>query len=202
MFQKLRWSDTCKQVKSGTKHGRPNQSQRKETVALNDTHPRSVSPGPFLLARVFSRKLKVVRVFQTFLINSYVTPVLEVEWSLQCRKSNVSEMTTKLSWNSLEERHGVPRLSLLYKVVHQKVAFDTDQFHTKSEGGISTRKLSSISFRHPTSRKDCFKYSFLSRTMVQWNLLPNNIGEATTIESFKSRLNDMQLTTFLRGSHH
>ena len=103
-------------------------------------------------------------------------------------------MTTKLGWKSLEEWRSVSRLSLLYKAVHQKVAIDTDQFHTKLEGGISTHKSSSISFRHPTSRKNCFKYSFLPRTMVEWNLLPSNIREATTTETFKSRLNDMQLT--------
>ena len=35
MFHKLRHSDTCNQVKSCTKHGRPNQSQRELTVALS-----------------------------------------------------------------------------------------------------------------------------------------------------------------------
>ena len=35
VFQKLQYYDTCNQVKSCTKHGRPNQSQRKQTVALN-----------------------------------------------------------------------------------------------------------------------------------------------------------------------
>ena len=35
VFQKLRHSDTCKQVESCTKHGRPDQSQRELTVALN-----------------------------------------------------------------------------------------------------------------------------------------------------------------------
>ena len=34
MFQKLRHSDTCNQVKSCTKHGRPDQSQRELNVAL------------------------------------------------------------------------------------------------------------------------------------------------------------------------
>ena len=33
MFQKLQQSDTCNQVKSCTKHGRPDQSQRELTVA-------------------------------------------------------------------------------------------------------------------------------------------------------------------------
>ena len=36
MFQKLRHCDTCNQVKCCTKHGRPDQSQRKRTVALNE----------------------------------------------------------------------------------------------------------------------------------------------------------------------
>ena len=34
MFQKLQQSDTCNPVKSCTKHGRPDQSQRELTVAL------------------------------------------------------------------------------------------------------------------------------------------------------------------------
>ena len=34
MFQKLRHSDTCNEVKTCTKHGRPDQSQRELTVAL------------------------------------------------------------------------------------------------------------------------------------------------------------------------
>ena len=37
MFQKLRHSVTCNQVKSCTKHGRPVLSQRELTVALNGT---------------------------------------------------------------------------------------------------------------------------------------------------------------------
>ena len=38
VFQKLGHSNTCNQVKSCTKHGRPNQSQRKLTVALQKTY--------------------------------------------------------------------------------------------------------------------------------------------------------------------
>ena len=36
VLQKFQHSDTCNHVKSCTKHGRPNQSQRKLTVALMD----------------------------------------------------------------------------------------------------------------------------------------------------------------------
>ena len=35
MFQNGRHSDTCNQIKICTKYGRPDQSQRKLTVALN-----------------------------------------------------------------------------------------------------------------------------------------------------------------------
>ena len=42
MFQKIRHSGTCNQVKSCTKHGRPDQSQRENAVASGH---RSQDPG-------------------------------------------------------------------------------------------------------------------------------------------------------------
>ena len=46
-FQKLRHSDTCNQVKSCTKHGRPDQSQRELTVALKIQYNTFRSVGGF-----------------------------------------------------------------------------------------------------------------------------------------------------------
>ena len=38
VFQKLRYSDTCNQVKSCTKHGRPGQSHHELTIFLMEVH--------------------------------------------------------------------------------------------------------------------------------------------------------------------
>ncbi len=117
------------------------------------------------------------------------------------RKSSVSSMISKLGWKSLEERRAISRLTLLYKSINHIVAVDTDHLQTKS-GGISTRKSSSISFHHPVSKKDCLKYSFIPKTTVEWNLLPASIRESTSVEAFKTKLNNLQMSTFLRGAHH
>ena len=105
------------------------------------------------------------------------------------RKSSVSSMIADLNWKSLEERRSIARLTLLYKSVHHTVAVDTDQYRTNlSRSMISTRKSSSISFTHPTARKNCYRYSFMPRTFVEWNLLPSQVREAPSVDSFKARL--------------
>ncbi len=119
------------------------------------------------------------------------------------RKSSVSSMISKLQWKPLEERRAISRLTLLYKSVHHKTAIDTDHYQLKPQGNQTlTRKSSSISFTHPSINKDCYKFSFVPRTLVEWNRLPVCIREAPSIDSFKTRLDKIQMTTFIRGAHH
>ena len=54
----------------------------------------------------------------------------------------------------------------------------------------------------PHVKKDCYKHSFLPRTMTEWNLLPPNIRQSTSVDSLKSKLNNMDLTSFIRGAHY
>ena len=67
-----------------------------------------------------------------------------------------------------------------------------------------TRKSSSIAFTHPSTNKDCYKFSFVPRTLVERNRLPLYIREAPSIDSFKTRLHvdKIQMSTFIRGAHH
>ena len=112
-------------------------------------------------------------------------------------------MINDLGWKTLEERRAIARLTLLYKSIHHKVAINTDYYQVHSGGHtVTTRKSSTTSFIHPTVRKDCYKYSFLPRTCVEWNLLPTSTREAVSVDAFKTRLNDMQMYSFLRGDHH
>ena len=119
------------------------------------------------------------------------------------RKSSVSSMIRSFEWKSLKERRAASRLTLLYKSIHHKVAVDTDHYQAKSEGGgIKTRKSSSISFKHPSSNKDCYKYSFIPRTTAEWNHLPASIREAATVHAFKTNLGEIQMSALIRGAHH
>ena len=119
------------------------------------------------------------------------------------RTSSVSTMITKLGWKPLENRRAISRLSLLFKSIHHTVAINTDKYLTSQDDNkICTRKSCEISFTHPTVKKDCYKHSFLPRTMTEWNLLPPNIRQSTSVDSLKSKLNNMDLTSFIRGAHY
>ena len=43
-------------------------------------------------------------------------------------------------------------------------------------------------FLVPRSKKDVFKFSFLPRTICEWNSLPDDIVNITSVNSFKSKL--------------
>ena len=88
-------------------------------------------------------------------------------------------------------------------VVSGSVAINSDGYQSQpATVGIQTRKSSATSFLHPTTKKDCYKFSFLPRTMAEWNLLPVNVRKSPTIDTFKTRLTDMHMSTFIRGAHY
>lgn len=88
------------------------------------------------------------------------------------RTNSVSSMITKLCWKSLEARWAASRLTHLYKSIHHIAAIDSNQYQTKPPTeGIRTRTSSAISSSHPITKNDCYKYSFLPRTMAEWRHL-------------------------------
>ena len=40
----------------------------------------------------------------------------------------------------------------------------------------------------PRAKKDIFKFSFFPRTINEWNSLPEDIVNTTSVDSFKSKL--------------
>ena len=95
------------------------------------------------------------------------------------RQSHVSDMLRDLNWKAQEDRRTIYRLTLLYKLVYNIVAINIDEHYTNyEERNIATRKTLSISFFHPTARKNCYRYSFIPRTVAEWNRLPATIREA------------------------
>ena len=92
------------------------------------------------------------------------------------RQSHVSDMLRDLNWKTLEDRRNIYRLTLSYKSVHNIVAINIDEHYANHEKrNITTRKTSSISFTHPTARKNCCRHSFIPRTVAEWNRLPATI---------------------------
>jgi uncharacterized BrkB/YihY/UPF0761 family membrane protein len=46
---------------------------------------------------------------------------------------------------------------------------------------------------------DSYKYSFIPRTIVVWNILPVAVIEAVTIEAFKDALGNLEMAPYLRA---
>ena len=85
----------------------------------------------------------------------------------------MSDMLRDLNCKTLEDRRTIYRLTQLYKSVHNIVAINIDAQYTSYEKRhIEIRKMYSISFTHPTSRKNCHRYSHMPRTVAELNHLP------------------------------
>ena len=118
----------------------------------------------------------------------------------QRRKSSVTSMLANLNWPTLEERRISARLSLLYKSLHHLVAIDLKDYILKPDNnGITTRKSSSISFHHPAVKKDCYRFSFIPRTVAEWNCLPSAVRDSPSIETFRNQIRKLNLTSLRRS---
>ena len=95
-------------------------------------------------------------------------------------------MLSTLKWESLESRRKKSRLNLLYKINWGLVEVPKDML-TRSD----RRTRGEHKFRQLSTNKDVYKYSFFPRTITDWNNLPESIGMASSLESFKSGLSTL-----------
>ena len=105
---------------------------------------------------------------------------------------SVSAMVDNLGWQSLQERRHNNRIILLYKVSNKLVEVPS-QYHPVSNTAREqvTRSHSQQYVRHQAAI-DSYKFSFLPRTIVDWNKLPRTIVEADSLDCLKSRLSSRQ----------
>ena len=102
-------------------------------------------------------------------------------------KSIVTEMITKLSWDSLQVRRQAYRLGIFYKIHYGLVALGAAQLGMQRQQRAS-RHTHSLAYEVPLSRTNYYMYSFVSRTIRNWNNLPDAIVRAPTIDHFKNNL--------------
>ena len=147
----------------------------------------------------FNEKVKMLILTQIEV--AYHNSWLELSFTKdQTRRSSVPSMLADLNWPTLEERRISARLSLLYKSLHHLVAIDLNDYILKPDNnGITTRKSSSISFHHPAVKKDCYRFSFIPRTVAEWNCLPSAVRDSPSIETFRNQLRKLNLTSLRRS---
>ena len=99
--------------------------------------------------------------------------------------SSVTSMIATLGWPTLAERRLKTRLIMLFKITHALIAIpNIILIPTDSR----TRKSHNQTFRHITTQKDTYKWSFFPHTIVQWNILPQTIISSPSIDSFREQL--------------
>ena len=83
-----------------------------------------------------------------------------------------------LGWESIQHRHYINRLTMLYKIQHES------RFCTK--GSKRLRQL--------PATNDAYKFSFYPRATSDWNRLPTHITDLQSTQGFRDALTDLHLT--------
>jgi len=104
------------------------------------------------------------------------------------RYTSVTQLLKDLDWDNLQERRKHQRLIFLYKILHEEVAvppetIDIVLHNRPSRGNSNTQKIS-----RPRTNTSEFQNSFINRTIIDWNGLPNTVAQAGSVSSFKSQL--------------
>ncbi len=113
-----------------------------------------------------------------------------------CYELAYTDHLASLNLVSLEYRRLVFDLVMVYKILYGLVDIDSSQFFMLSTG--STRghsmKLYKRRFHH-----DFAKFFFANRVVDIWNFLPDVLVSQPSLSLFKTALNSVDLSRFLRG---
>ena len=95
--------------------------------------------------------------------------------------SSVTEMVHHLKWQSLQWRtHS--RVTMMYRITKAIVDVPASYHPCQKPRGEPWQ------FQQHQPTVDCYKYSSVPRTIVDWNALPEQVARAESLDIFKQRL--------------
>ena len=95
-------------------------------------------------------------------------------------------MIAELNWQTLEERRRIARLQMFHKIHYQYVAVSMPL--APKNHLLPTRKENMLAYNIPASNCDYHLYSFFPRTVRDWNILPQDLVQLTSVESFRDAI--------------
>ena len=101
----------------------------------------------------------------------------------------------KLCLLSLEDRRFMADVVFFYKVFNNHVRLTLDsrvRFSRDVDRGYALRSMDTLNLLTSLSRTNLLKLSFMKRIVGEWNSLPLDIREASSVEDFK-----LKVSTFL-----
>ena len=105
------------------------------------------------------------------------------------RRSSVTEMMRQLKWTPLAERRRTQSLTFFFKIINDLVAVPADSLHIQ-QYRRSQRYGHSKSVKVISCATDIYKNSFVPKTILDWNALPEETVNDKKAEEFKSALQD------------
>ena len=100
--------------------------------------------------------------------------------------TSITSIIKDLDWTSLEERRKNNRLIMLYRVTNNLVEVPQD-YHPQLCPRQPARGNQKV-YQRLTPNVEAFQYSFLPRTIVDWNGLNKTVAAADSLESFRRLL--------------
>ena len=100
----------------------------------------------------------------------------------------VTKMVKDLGWESLKHRRYISRLMMIFKIHHQivEVSGATEVLQLND-----TRTRGSHHFKQLTCAITSYRDSFFPHTISNWNRLPTQATDCTTIEAFRVSLGSL-----------
>jgi hypothetical protein len=96
----------------------------------------------------------------------------------------VTNTLQNLGWPTLETRRQGARLILLYKIIHGEAAVNIPDYIMRPS--VLTRQYHQDRFSRVSTSTDAYKYSFIPRTITDWNRLPQGIIQAPSTDVFRA----------------
>ena len=101
-------------------------------------------------------------------------------------------MLNLLGWPTLESRRYISRLTQSYKIMHHHThAIHLLPYYLPTQ--YPTRHLHQYQFILPAISTTAYQQSFFLKTIKQWNNLPDNIIESSSIQHFVAAITTNQV---------
>ena len=105
---------------------------------------------------------------------------------LRIKKLSVNEMLQELQRNTLEERRKKDTLIMFYKIHNDQTGIDTGKYLKPL--GRASRHVNNQAYEVPFAFTEYYKLSYFPRTIIEWNALPNETVNASSLTAFTNCL--------------
>jgi hypothetical protein len=106
------------------------------------------------------------------------------------RRSSITTIKRELEWEDLKQRRTATRLTNFHQAIAGHLAIPVQKALRPVKRNLRHTSTLGNNFIPISVNKNCYKYSFIPRTIVDWNSLPQNITQIQDKESFKGAVHN------------